>query len=290
MYDVIIVGSGPAGSSAAIYTSRAGLSTTIIAGANPGGLVATTDQVDNYLGMNGMSGVDMAEKFNDHAVAFGAELFYDEVKSIEKHADVFYVHTEGEELLSARSVIYAAGSTPKKLGVPGEDLPGVSYCATCDGNFFKNVPVVVIGGGEVAAEDALYLSHLSSSVTVLIRSEWRATPPAVEKLVAQENVTIREGVIVSEILGDEGKVSAVRLLDGSILDTKGVFVAIGQSPNSGVAGEHVVLFEDRFIEHSSVPGFLVAGDICNRDYRQIAIAVGDGARAGIDATAYLQAV
>lgn len=293
LQDVLIVGSGPAGLSAAIYTSRAGLSTRILTGGMSGGLVTTTDVIDNYLGLPSMAGADMANVFKRHATEFGAELVEDiatEITYVEKtdySLPYFKVRTGSGALMLAGSVIYAAGSTPRKLGVQGEELEGVSYCATCDGTFSEGEPVAVVGGGESAVEEALYLSRLASSVDVFVRGDkWRAGLPAVAQLTAQPNVRIHMSTSISEIRGD-GAVEQILLNNGEVLDMFSVFVSIGQNPNSQVCGNHVKKSDDGFIESSLTPGFFVAGDIANPAYRQVVVAAGEGAKAGIDATAWL---
>lgn len=285
-WDTIVVGAGPAGLSAAIYTSRAGLSTLVVTGNTPGGLLTTTETIDNYIGMPAMNGTDMALAFLEHAKKFGAELYSDEVEHIYKSNGHFTVVSGGGEF-TATSVIYAAGSTPRKLGVSGEDLSGVSYCATCDGLFSMGQEVVLVGGGETAAEEALYLSALASKVTVLVRrDEWRASPPAVERVLAQENVHVRMNTEIDEILGEQ-RVESVKLNTGETLDVHSVYIAVGQNPNSAPAEDLTVLYSDGFIEESLHDGFIVAGDVGTDSHRQVAIAVGDGARAGMDATNYV---
>lgn len=287
--DVVVVGSGPAGLSAALYTSRAGLRTIVVQGETPGGLLSTTDQIDNYLGMFGISGIDMARNFLEHAQKFGAELAWGDVMRIDRCEDgSFLTVLDDDSVLVSRAVIFAAGSQPRRIGVPGEDLHGVSYCATCDGFFFEGEDVAVIGGGETAVEDARYLSNLARHVDVLVRSTWRASQPAVRDLEAQDNVTVHlgENAAVIETDGNDG-VSGVITTSGRHLTVSGVFIAAGQVPNSDTAGDHVTLFQNGFIKFSNVPGLIIAGDITNPDHRQVAVAVGDGARAGIDATRFL---
>lgn len=298
MIDVLIVGSGPAGLSAAIYASRAGLSTTILEGPVSGGLVTTTEEIDNYLGLPGSAGLDMAENFKNHAVKFGAEIVKGEVesivsgggnfKSVVAGKNFFQTITTDGKIFNSRTVIFAAGSTPRKMSVPGENLSGVSYCATCDGLFFSDDPVAVVGGGETAAEEALYLAGLASSVDVLVRGDsWKASASAVERLEAHPKVTIHMSTRVEEVLGADGEVVGVRLNSGQELAVNGVFVAVGQDPNSVTASPHVTLYEDGFINESQVPGFFPTGDISTPEYRQVIIAAGEGAKAGIDATNYL---
>lgn len=286
-WDTIVVGAGPAGLSAALYASRAGLSTLLITGDTPGGLLTTTETIDNYLGMPEMSGEAMAETFFAHAQKFGATVIEDETTHIYKNNGNFTVVTANGSEIMSQSVVYAAGSTPRKLHVPGEDLSGVSYCATCDGIFFAGDDVVLVGGGETAAEDALYLSALAESVTVLVRrDEWRASAPAVERLQDKENVHIRMSTEVEKIVGTED-VEGVQLSNGEQLTAEGVFIAVGQNPNSAPAQDMTVLYTDGFIEESLHDGFFVAGDVGTDSHRQVAIAVGDGARAGMDATDYV---
>lgn len=294
MHDVLIVGSGPAGLSAAIYTSRAGLSTVVLEGEKSGGLITTTDQIDNYLGLPEVGGLEMAKIFKNHAVQFGAKLMRGHVASIEylgepdgSNAHFKVTTAKGDEHLS-KTVIYSAGSTPRKLGVEGEELSGVSYCATCDGVFYSDEPVVVVGGGESAVEEAMYLSKICSSVDVLVRGDsWKATQPAVDHLLLQENVTVHMSSSIAQINGEDDDVVSVTLDSGETIEATGVFVAVGQLPNSDVCTEHVVKHSDGFIKSCETPGFFAAGDIANPAYRQAVVAAGDGAKAGIDATAWL---
>jgi thioredoxin reductase (NADPH) len=266
--------------------ARAGFKPLVLAGLAPGGLLTTTEEIDNYIGMPGTSGGHMAEIFLKHATDAGATIVYEEATRITAASPGFTVETSSENY-DVPAVIFAAGANPKKLGVPGEELPGVSSCATCDGMFYSGDPVAVVGGGESAAEEALYLANLASSVDVFVRgAAWRATATAVAKLEEHPAVRIHMATVVDTILGED-EVTGVRLHDGSEVEVKGVFVAIGQTPNSSVAADHTLLYEDGFIEESTVPGFFVAGDVTNPSYRQVAIAVGDGAKAALDATTFL---
>lgn len=283
-----IVGSGPAGLSAALYTLRAGFPTTLFGGPVEGGLVTTTETVDNYLGLPGVGGVELSGIFLKHAESLGAELVHRTVATIEKTSEDFRILTTEEEVFHFDALIFAAGSVPRKLGIPGEDFSGVSWCATCDGAFFKGDPVAVVGGGEAAVEEALYLSSLASSVTVLLRGEkFRATQPAVNNLLSRSNVKARYGVAVESIIGD-GQVDGLKLSDGSELPVYGLFEAIGQVPQSHTAQKHTVLFENGYVHREKTEGFFAAGDIRNPEHRQIAVAVGDGARAAMDAIKWLQ--
>lgn len=287
-FDVVIVGSGPAGLSAAIYTSRAGLSTMIIQGNTIGGLLTTTEKVDNYLGLPDTTGTDMAETFIKHSKKFGAETILDTVTKIQKNNDIFELSLQHNDNIFGKSVIYTAGSTPKKLNIIGEELNGVSYCATCDGGFYEDDPVVIVGGGESAVEDALYMANISSEVHVLVRGEeWKASEPAIKNLQDKHNVIIHMSTFIEEIIDDgHGNVNKIKTNNG-IINVYGVFIAIGQQPNSQLAKDYTVLYDNGFVNKSIVDGFFVAGDIKDPDYRQVIIAAGDGAKAGIKATRYI---
>lgn len=289
MRDIAIIGSGPAGLSASVYATRAGLETFVYSGQTPGGLLTTTDEVDNYLGLPGSTGLGMAKLFLDHAEKLDVNLLSAVATRIVQQGDgSFLVEDNGGSGELYRAVIFAAGSQPRKLGVPGEDLEGVSWCAVCDGSFSEGEEVIVIGGGESAVEEAVYMSNLASKVTVLVRSaDFRANRPTVETLIAKPNVDVRYGTSIVEIVGD-GAVEYAKLSDGSELPAYSIFEAIGQIPQSHVATGHAEIFADGFISHSQTDGFFVAGDVADPVYRQVAIAVGDGAKAAIDAIRWLQ--
>lgn len=291
MRDIAIIGSGPAGLSASVYATRAGLSTFVYRGLTAGGLLTTTDQVDNYLGLPGSTGMDMAKTFLDHAEKFGAEFLSGSATRIVQNGDgSFTVEDDSDsEPQHYRAVVFAAGSKPRKLGVPGEDLEGVSWCAVCDGSFSEGEDVIVVGGGESAVEEAVYMSNLASKVTVLVRGkDFRANRPAVEALIAKPNVDVRYETSIVEMVGSDGLLEAAKLSDGSELPVYSIFEAIGQIPQSHVATGHAEIFADGFISHSQTEGFFVAGDVADPEYRQVAIAVGDGAKAAIDAIRWLQ--
>lgn len=291
MKDIAIIGSGPAGLSASVYTTRAGLDTTVYRGQTAGGLLTTTEQVDNYLGLAGSTGAELAKTFLAHATDFGAEIKPVSVQTIHRSADgSFSIEDDRGGQESYRAVVFAAGSQPRKLNVPGEELMGVSWCAVCDGTFSDGEAVAVVGGGESAVEEALYMSNIASKVTVLLRGdEFRATKPAVEALLSQPNVEVRYSTSITEILGDESDaVTGAQLSDGTTIPLYSIFEAIGQVPQSQVASAHSEIYSSGFISHSTVEGFFVAGDVADPEYRQVAVAVGDGAKAAIDAIRWLQ--
>lgn len=290
--DSVVVGSGPAGYSAAIYIARAGYDVKVIEGDTPGGLLITTDVIDNYLGFQNIKGIDLANTFKNHVESIGEKVSFTTgvVKTITKRLDnVFEIVLKDNSVLLSRSVVWAAGSTPRKLGVVGEDLNGVSYCATCDGIFFSDENVVIIGGGDTALEDALYLSNITKKVTVIVRkNKFRGNEVLANKLSQVPNVEIMFEKEVSKINDDgSGNISSVTLNTGEELDVSGVFIAIGQDPNTKEVIDNVTLYDNGFIKKSNTVGFFVAGDVCDPDYRQVIIAAGDGAKTGINVSKFL---
>ena len=299
MYDLIIIGSGPAGLSAAVYGKRAGLDLLVLE-KNPmsGGQVLNTYEVDNYLGMPGMNGFDMGVKFREHADKLGAEFREASVLSIETGEEGKIVRTDGEEL-QAKAVILAAGAVHARLEVPGEEAlggRGVSYCATCDGAFFRGRTVAVVGGGDVALEDAIYLSRLCEKVYLIHRrDELRGAQILQQELQGLSNVEILYSHVVEEILGGD-QVEEIRVRNKKTdevfqLSVAGVFVAVGIRPSTELVrdldicdeGGYVLAGEDCA---TSVPGLFAAGDVRKKPIRQIATAVADGANAAVAAGNY----
>ena len=300
VYDVAIIGSGPAGLSAAVYAGRARLHTLVIEQfPMSGGQVINTVDVDNYLGLKGIEGFEMAMKFREHADSFGAEFVTASVRSLRAEEPVkTIVCAEGE--YQARTVILATGATHRKLGVPGEEelaAKGVSYCATCDGAFFRGKTVAVVGGGDVAVEDALYLAKLCDKVYVIHRRDTlRANKAEQEALFALSNIEMVWNTEVVSIEGS-GQVEGARVRNNhtgevSLLPLDGVFIAVGITPNSepfrGVVemdkGGFIIAGEEGV---TSAPGVFAAGDIRTKALRQIVTAVADGANAVYAAEGYL---
>ena len=292
MYDLIIIGSGPAGLSAAVYGKRAGLDLVVLE-KNPmsGGQVLNTYEVDNYLGMPGMNGFDMGVKFREHADKLGAEFREASVLSIETGEEGKIVRTDGEEL-QAKAVILAAGAVHARLEVPGEEAlggRGVSYCATCDGAFFRGRTVAVVGGGDVALEDAIYLSRLCEKVYLIHRrDELRGAQILQQELQGLSNVEILYSHVVEEILGGD-QVEEIRVRNKKTdevfqLSVAGVFVAVGIRPSTELVrdldicdeGGYVLAGEDCA---TSVPGLFAAGDVRTKQLRQVITAAADGANA-----------
>ena len=299
MYDLIIIGAGPAGLSAAVYGKRAGLNLLVIE-KNPmgGGQVLTTYEVDNYLGLPGINGFDMGQKFQDHAKAAGAEFVETSVTGIEDKGDTKLVHTE-KGTYETKTVIVAAGAHHAHLNVPGEEElagMGVSYCATCDGAFFRGRKVAVVGGGDVAVEDAIFLARFCEKVYLIHRrDELRAAKSLQNKLFELPNVEVLWNRKVKEIQGEDMVESLC--LENTVqageerLEVNGVFIAVGILPDTDIVRElvdcnqagYVIAGEDC---QTSVPGIFVAGDARQKPMRQIITAVADGANAAVSVGNY----
>lgn len=303
--NAVVIGSGPAGYTAALYLARAGYEPLVIAGAlAPGGQLVNTTEVENFPGFpEGIMGPDLMENMREQAEKFGAEVEYDDVVSVDFSGDIKVVTTDMGETYEAKTVILATGASYRHLGVPGEEEfsgRGVSYCATCDGFFFKDKPIIVVGGGDSAMEEADFLSRYGSFVTILHRSEnFRASKVMLERARANEKITIVTNTTVEEIIGDaENGVTAVKTRNTvdsteSVMDVKGLFVAIGHIPQSGFLGDSVELDPEGYIVPSgkgtqtSVPGVFAAGDAVDKVYRQAIVAAGSGCQAALDAQTYL---
>lgn len=292
MYDVVIIGSGPAGLSAAVYAKRAMLKTVVVEKAGySGGQIVNTSDVDNYLGMQGVSGFDMAMSFREHAEHFGTEFIDGEIAKIHK-SDYFELELADGSKLMTKSVIVATGAAHSKLEVPGEKEytgKGVSYCATCDGAFYKDKQVAVVGGGDVALEDALYLSKIASKVYLIHRrDELRGAKSLQEKIFATENIEFVADTVVTSISGDDIvssiDIKNVKTDKESSLDIRGIFIAVGMKPETGLVSGLVKTDDKGYIVAgedgvTSVEGLFVAGDVRTKKLRQVITAVSDGANA-----------
>ena len=299
MYDLIIIGSGPAGLSAAVYGKRAGLNLLVLE-KNPmsGGQVLNTYEVDNYLGMPGINGFDMGVQFRQHADKLGVEFREAEVSAIEERNGVKVVHTEAE-VLEAKTVILATGAVHAHLGVPGEEElsgMGVSYCATCDGAFFRGRTVAVVGGGDVALEDAIYLARTCEKVYLIHRrDELRGSFVLQEELKSLPNVEILYSHVVEVIQGEDAleKIQLRNLKTDQIfeLPVAGLFIAVGIRPGTELVKELTACDEGGYVLAgedcaTQMPGLYAAGDVRKKPIRQIVTAVSDGANAAIAASTY----
>lgn len=301
MYDLIILGSGPAGLSAAIYAKRAELNTIVIEKAPmSGGQVINTYEVDNYPGYKGISGFDLSMKFREHCDQLGVSFVTGEVSNMTVNDDIKTITLTNGNRYDAKAVIIAMGAIWRKLGVPGEEKYsglGVSYCATCDGAFFRNKEVAVVGGGDVAVEDAIFLARLCKKVYVIHRRDsFRAAKVLSTKLQTIENVEILWNTTVEEIKGTEF-VDSLIIKDKMTeevrkLQVAGVFIAVGTVPNSEVFQGVVDLDSSGYIIadetcQTNINGILAAGDIRTKELRQIITAASDGANAVTSVEKYL---
>ncbi len=300
MYDVIIIGGGPAGLSAAIYTGRAWLKTLVLESGLVGGNAAIADKIDNYPGFPfGILGGELMENFRKQAERFGVEIRIEEVSGIKDGAEEKKViTTEGE--YTTRAVIIATGARRRELGVDGEQDflgRGVSYCATCDGAFFRGYPVAVVGGGESAIKEALFLADIASKVYIIHRRDkFRASPESIDRLMKNEKIERKLNRVIRRIEGDTVMRSVilrdVQGDDDEVLNVEGLFVSIGMVAAIDLM-EGLVNTDDGYIVtddkmQTSVKGVFAAGDIRSKQTRQIATAVGDGAHAAMIVTEYLK--
>lgn len=296
MYDIIIIGGGPAGLTAAIYASRAKLQAVVLERDTMGaGQIAVTEQVDNYPGLLHMGGYELGEKFREHAEALGASICENEVEQLTQADGVFTVSLADGTSISAKSVIYALGTSHRKLEIPGGQLPGVSCCATCDGAFYQGKTVAVIGGGDTALEDALYLSRMAKTVYLVHRRDTFRANAALQEAVRQtENIALVTNAVPTEIVGEK-RVSALRIDHSGQpeeITLDGVFVAIGSVPNTELlkdlaeldAGGYVKAGEDGV---TSLAGLFAAGDVRTKPLRQVITAAADGANCVASAERYL---
>lgn len=308
VHDVVIVGSGPAGYTAAIYTARANLKPIVIAGLfSSGGALMTTNEVENFPGFpEGIMGPDLMANMQAQAERFGTEVVFDDAVRMELDGDVKKVVTSEGEIYLARTVILATGSEPRKLGLPDEERlsgKGVSYCATCDGFFFTEKNLIVVGGGDSAMEEATFLTKYATKVTVVYRRGLDKMPASeIMKKRALDNEKI-EFVFDSEIVsinGDSLMESAVvrNNITGeeSIIEASGLFVAIGHTPRTELVSEQINLDEQRYIKvhhpnsFTNIEGVFACGDVADHTYQQAITAAASGCKAGIDAERYLSSL
>jgi thioredoxin reductase (NADPH) len=301
--NVIVIGSGPSGYTAAVYAARANLNPLVIEGAQSGGALMTTTDVENFPGFpDGIMGPDLMDNMRKQAERFGAEFITDDVTAVDLTGDVKTVSI-GDTTYSARTVVISTGSAWKPLGVPGEQEllgHGVSSCATCDGFFFRGQKIVVVGGGDSAMEEANFLTRFADEVTIIHRRDsFRASKIMVDRALTNPKIKVRWNSAVKEIVGSDGKVGGVRVVDTqtgeeSELDVTGVFVAIGHHPRSELFRGQVDLDANGYVlvQHPSsrtnLPGVYAAGDVVDHTYQQAITAAGTGCVAALDAERYLE--
>ncbi|MBL7284765.1 thioredoxin-disulfide reductase [Corynebacterium godavarianum] len=302
VYDVIIVGSGPSGYTAALYAARAELSPLVFEGYEFGGELMNTTEVENFPGFeDGIMGPELMSSMRAQAERFGAELRPELVERVDFSGDVKKVYVDGEEF-KAHAIILATGAAPRHLGIPGEEEltgRGVSTCATCDGFFFKDHHIAVVGGGDSAMEEATFLTTFGSKVSIIHRSEnFRASQIMLDRARDNEKIEFITNTVVDEVQEADGKVSGLKVRntqtgEESVLDATALFVAIGHDPRSAFLEGQVAIDEGGYIQvedpttKTSVPGVFAAGDVVDHIYRQAITAAGSGCRAAIDAQHYL---
>ena len=303
--NVIIIGSGPAGYTAAVYAARANLRPLVIEGVQSGGALMTTTEVENFPGFpDGILGPDLMDNMRKQAERFGAELLTQDATRVELTGDVKTVYV-GDTAYRSRAVILATGSAWRPLGVPGEQEllgHGVSSCATCDGFFFRDQDIAVVGGGDSAMEEATFLTKFAASVTIIHRrDEFRASKIMADRALANPKIKVAWNTVVEEILGTDGSVSGVRVRDvrtgeRRTLDVAGLFIAIGHDPRSELFRDQVEVDENGYVRvdapstRTNLPGVFACGDLVDHEYRQAVTAAGTGCAAALDAERYLAAI
>ena len=301
-YDLIIIGGGPAGLSAGIYALRASMRTVLIEKASAGGQMTQSDEIENYPGFRSINGYDLSEKFLDHAKSYNLEVLSREVTTLEPGLDWHTVELDGNERLKSHTVILASGGQPRKLNIPGEDElygKGVSYCAVCDGFFFRNKTVVVVGGGDTAAEEALYLSKITAKVYMVHRRDaLRASKILQERLNADRKIEILWNSEVTAIKSHEDQLSAVVLVDTQTgktreLATDGVFIFIGFDPNNQLVPAGTRVDVDGYVCtdekcETNLPGVFAVGDLRQKYARQIVLSAADGCTAALAAAYFVE--
>jgi thioredoxin reductase (NADPH) len=298
---VAIIGSGPAGLTAALYAARASLEPLVIRGLQPGGLIATTSEVENYPGfVDGIGGYELSDNMEKQAMRFGAKFKDTLITSIDASQRPFVLHTDDGEPITADTIIVSTGASPRHLGVPGEEKlanRGVSYCATCDGFFFRDKRVVVVGGGNSALDEGLFLTRYVTELVIIHRRDsLRADPILQERAFANPKVRFVWDSTVDEVLGEQSvtgvKVRNLKTGEITQIDTEGVFPYIGHVPNTGIFKGLLDLDENGFIvseghTRTNVPGIFAAGDVVDHVYRQAITAAGEGCKAAMEAVWYL---
>jgi thioredoxin reductase (NADPH) len=307
--NLIIIGSGPAGYTAAVYAARASLQPLVIEGVQSGGALMTTTEVENFPGFpDGIMGPELMDAMRKQAERFGAEFLTDDVTRVEladtgvPGSDAVQTVYVGQSAYRAKAVILSTGSAWRPLGVPGEQEylgHGVSSCATCDGFFFRGHEIAVVGGGDSAMEEATFLTRFAANVTIVHRrDEFRASKIMAERALTNPKIKVEWNSVVEEVLGDDGKVTGLRIRnvhtgEARVLDVTGVFVAIGHDPRSELFRGQVEMDDNGYVRvshpstHTSVPGVFAAGDLVDHIYRQAVTAAGTGTAAALDAERFI---
>ncbi len=303
IHPCVIIGSGPAGYTAAVYAARANLAPIMFTGKDPGGQLMITTDVENYPGYpKGIQGPEMMDDFREQAERFGTKVNYDYISKVDFSGPVHHLYTEGGEEIKAHTVIISTGASAKWLGLESEQKymnQGVSACAVCDGFFYKGLDVAVVGGGDTAAEEAQYLAKLCPKVHMIVRrDELRASKIMRDRVMNTENIEIHWNTNTQEVLGDESGVTGIQVInnktdDVSTIDVKGFFVAIGHKPNTDIFKDWIDMDETGYLivtpgrTITNREGVFVSGDAQDKIYRQAVTAAGTGCMAALDAERYL---
>ena len=299
---LVILGSGPAGLTAAVYAARAGLEPLIIEGKNPGGQLMSTTCVENWPGVNSILGPTLMADMRKHALHFGARILTDVVIEADVTHKPIMLKTQKNLTITTLALIIATGATPKRLGCPGEDAywgKGVTTCAVCDGAFYKDRPVIIVGGGDSAMETALFMTNFTQHITIIhILKQLTASKAMQDKIVTHPAITIIYNSTVQEIQGNHNHVTGILLTNNNTnqqeyLATDAVFITIGLTPNTHIFKDHLDLTSYGYIKkdqntNTSVPGVFVAGDVADDRYRQAITSAGTGCMAALDAERYLK--
>lgn len=296
---VIVIGSGPAGYSSALYSARANYDVTLISGYNFGGQLTTTNDVDNWIGGHeGMTGSELMQNMNEHAKRFGVKVVEDQIYKVDLSKRPFTLYGDFEDTYECDALIIATGSSAKYLNIESERRlfgNGISGCATCDGFFYKDMSVVVVGGGNTAVEEAIYLSTIASKVTLIHRGDsLRAEAILQDTLNSRENISVLYNEEVDEFVGTpEFGLISVKLQSGIEIDANGAFIAIGHNPNTAFLNHQLELKDGGYIvthsgTHTSVEGVFACGDVMDNVYRQAIVSAGTGCMASLDAQRFLE--
>ena len=302
MENVVIIGAGAAGLTAAIYTARANLSPLVIEGMQPGGQLTTTSDVENYPGFpHGIDGTKLMDDMREQAERFGTKCKFGEVTNVIFDSSPFTIELNREEVIKSKTVIIATGATAKYLGIESEQRligRGVSACATCDGAFYRNVPVVVVGGGDTACEEAIFLTKFASKVTIIHRrDEFRASKIMADRVFKNEKIDVQWNCVVDEVLDDEMGVIGVKIKNTltneiSEIECKGYFSAIGHKPNTDIFLKYLETDDVGYLiadgVKTSIPGIYAAGDVADKIYRQAVTAAGTGCAAALEAERFIE--
>lgn len=301
-YDLVIVGAGPAGLTAAIYGVRANLKTLLLESLAPGGQIINTNEIENYPGVGKLNGADLAMQMYQHAMDIGVEFDYKTVKKIESKDCFKKIYTEeSDEIIESKSVIISTGARPRTVNVPGEEEyigTGISWCAICDGAKYRDKDVVIIGGGNSAVDEGTYLAEIANSLTIITEFDLTADPVSCDFLRSLDNVTICPNKKVTEFIGENGKLTGVKFIDAetgeeSLVNCDGVFEYIGSEPATdfieglGITNESGFIIADGSMK-TAVPGVFAAGDCIDKGFRQVVTATSDGAIAAQHASHYIK--